>query len=63
MKGYYEDEHRYDDIIMQPHHQSKKRPHMPLHDRAAQFAPFAVLSGHEEAIAEVQRLAEQRFEK
>ena len=46
------DPHRYDDIIHLPHHQSTERKHMSLHDRAAQFAPFAALSGYEEAIAE-----------
>ena len=40
----------YDDIIHLPHPVSTKHPHMPLADRAAQFAPFAALSGHSEAI-------------
>ena len=48
----FRDPHKYDDIIRLPHHQSTERPHMSLHDRAAQFAPFAALSGYEEAIAE-----------
>lgn len=52
MSRYYEDEHKYDDMIELPHHQSKERPHMSLHDRAAQFAPFAALPGHKEAIEE-----------
>lgn len=56
------DEHRYDDIINLPHHQSKKRPHMSLHDRAAQFAPFAALSGHSDAIKETARLTEKWLE-
>lgn len=42
----------YDDIINLPHHVSKKHPQMSIHDRAAQFAPFAALTGHEEAIEE-----------
>ena len=42
----------YDDIINLPHHISKKHPQMPMLQRAAQFAPFAALSGHEEAIEE-----------
>ncbi len=40
----------YSDIINLPHHVSDKRPHMSLYDRAAQFAPFAALTGHEEQI-------------
>lgn len=51
-----EDIHRYDDIINLPHHQSQRRPPMSLHDRAAQFSPFAALTGHSEAIAETARL-------
>ena len=50
MTGFYRDEHRYDDILQAPHHQSKTRKPMSAHDRAAQFAPFAALSGHGEAI-------------
>lgn len=40
----------YDDIINMPHHQSSSRHHMSLHDRAAQFAPFAALHGHSAVI-------------
>ncbi len=61
MSGYYKDEHKYDDIMNLPHHQSTKRAHMSLHDRAAQFAPFAALSGHEEAIEETARLTEDKI--
>ena len=61
MSGYYQDEHRYDDIIELPHHQSTKRAHMSLHDRAAQFAPFAALTGHEAAIEETARLTEDEI--
>ncbi len=43
---------KYDDIINLPHPTSQKHPRMSLHDRAAQFAPFAALTGHEEAIEE-----------
>ena len=39
----------YEDIINLPHHQSKTRPHMKLADRAAQFAPFAALTGYDTA--------------
>lgn len=57
-----EDEHRYDDIIDLPHHVSRKHPQMPLLDRAAQFAPFAALTGHEAAIKETARLTEEEIE-
>ena len=43
---------KYDDIIDLPHHVSEKRHHMSNHDRAAQFAPFAALTGFEEEIDE-----------
>lgn len=56
------DEHRYDDMIDLPHHVSKKHPRMPLLDRAAQFAPFAALTGHEAAIKETARLTEDEEE-
>lgn len=52
------DPHRYDDILYLPHHVSASRPHMARIDRAAQFAPFAALTGYEEIIAETARLAE-----
>lgn len=42
----------YDDIINLPHHVSKRHPQMSLWNRAAQFAPFAALTGYEEAIKE-----------
>lgn len=41
---------KYDEIINLPHHVSPNRRQMSLYNRAAQFAPFAALSGHEEAI-------------
>lgn len=41
---------RYADLIDQPHHVSKKHPQMSNHDRAAQFAPFAALSGYDSVI-------------
>ncbi len=63
MSGYYEDEHKYDDIINLPHHRSCERPHMSLRDRAAQFAPFAALTGYEDAIDETARMAEKRMNR
>lgn len=53
--------HQYDDIIDLPHHVSDTRPHMSLYDRAAQFSPFAALTGHEEAIKEMERLNEEKW--
>ena len=55
-------ENSYEDIINMPHHQSTVRPHMSLNDRAAQFSPFAALTGHEEAIQETARLTDRRHE-
>ncbi len=55
MKEYSDESHKYDDIIDLPHHQSLVRAHMPLADRAAQFAPFAALNGYDEAIRKAER--------
>ena len=52
--------HKYDDIINLPHHVSKKNPQMSLHDRAAQFSPFAALTGHKAAINETARLTDEK---
>jgi len=52
----------YDDIIHLPHHVSQNHPQMPLRDRAAQFAPFAALTGYGEAIDETARWTEERRE-
>ena len=53
---------KYDDIIGLPHPTSQNHPRMSLHDRAAQFSPFAALTGHHAAIAETGRLTDQRIE-
>ncbi len=53
------EEHRYDDIILLPHPTSRSHPRMPLEDRAAQFSPFAALTGHEAAIRETARLTDR----
>ena len=45
----------YDDIIGLPHHVSDKHPRMSMYNRAAQFAPFAALTGHEAALSETAR--------
>lgn len=52
----------YDDIIHLPHHVSTKHPHMATIDRAAQFSPFAALTGHDAAIKETARLTDKRVE-
>lgn len=51
--------HAYDDIIAQPYPFAGDRPRMSPAERAAQFSPFAALSGHDEAIAETARLTEE----
>lgn len=48
----------YNDIINLSHYRSAKREHMSMHDRAAQFAPFAALTGFEAAITETGRLTD-----
>lgn len=62
MKDDLNDEHQYDDIIKLPHHVSNSHPHMSTHDRAAQFSPFAALTGYEGAIEETARLTDNRME-
>lgn len=54
--------HPYEDIINLPHHVSPTRPRMSMSDRAAQFSPFAALSGFEDAIHETTRLTNQKIE-
>lgn len=44
--------HKYDDMLRLPHHVSANHPQMPLQDRAAQFAPFAALTGYDAAARE-----------
>ena len=57
-----EPSHEYDDIIDLPHHTSAERPRMPMLDRAAQFSPFAALTGYDAAIAEAARLTDEKRE-
>ncbi len=57
-----ERDHSYDDIINLPHHVSVKHPPMSMLNRAAQFSPFAALTGYDEAVAETARLTERRIE-
>lgn len=53
---------KYDKIINLPHHVSSTRPHMSMIDRAAQFSPFAALTGYDAAVKETARLTEQQIE-
>ena len=55
-------EHRYDDILEREHHVSMVHPQMPLSQRAAQFAPYAALTGYDAAILETARLTLERAE-
>lgn len=52
----------YDDIINLPHHTSPTRQRMSLYDRAAQFSPFAALTGYDAAITETARLTDKKIE-
>lgn len=54
--------HDYGDIINLPYKKSKKYKHMSQKDRAAQFAPFAALTGHKQLIHETQRITEEKRE-
>lgn len=54
--------HKYAHIIGLPHHVSKVRPQMTMYQRAAQFAPFAALTGHNAAICETARLTDKKIE-
>lgn len=58
----YNDTHLYDDIINLPHHVSKSHAQMSVHDRAAQFAPFAALTGYGDAVGETARLTSEKVE-
>lgn len=53
---------QYKEIINLPHHVSEKRPHMSMIDRAAQFSPFAALTGHDAALDETARLTDTFIE-
>ena len=52
----------YSDIIHLPHHKAPNRPHMSMYDRAAQFSPFAALTGFDGVIAETGRLTDRKIE-
>lgn len=58
----YNDKHKYDDIIGLPHHTSEKHPRMSRENRAAQFSPFAALTGYNAEINETARLTDEKLE-
>lgn len=60
MRGQDAVPNRYDDMLCMPHHVSQTRPHMPRADRAAQFAPFAALTGFDTVVDETARSAEEK---
>lgn len=62
-KSVIEVQQKYGDILKLPYHVSETHPPMPIADRAAQFAPFAALTGYKEAIEETERLAEKKIER
>ena len=53
---------KYDDIINLPHYTSEKRQKMSIYDRAAQFSPFAALTGFDASVIEAARITERRIE-
>ena len=55
-------QNNYDDIMDLPHHVSATRPQMSMMDRAAQFSPFAALTGYDAAIKETGRLTDEKIE-
>lgn len=52
----------YDDILQLPHPTSRKHPRMPLAAWAAQFSPFAALTGYDAAVKEAARLTEEELD-
>lgn len=54
--------HDYDDIIERPHPVSRRHPPMSMAKRAAQFSPFAALTGYEDAVEESARLTDSRLQ-
>ncbi|MDO4977992.1 MAG: hypothetical protein Q4E53_12095 [Eubacteriales bacterium] len=56
------DPHRYDDMLYMPHHRSKTHPQMSNYNRAAQFSPFAALTGYGDAISEEARYTDRAID-
>ncbi len=57
-----DNKHIYDHLLNMPHHRSKKRKHMSMVERAAQFGAFRALTGHESAISEAGRITNKKIE-
>ena len=55
--------HKYDDIIELPHHESRSHPRMSMHNRAAQFMPFAALTGYDDVIRRTARSNDEAVER
>lgn len=55
-------QNKYDDILYHEHHVSSRRPQMPVSERAAQFSPFAALTGYGEVLRETARLTDRKPE-
>lgn len=62
LENAFKADHQYDDMINLPHHVSKVHPQMPVTERAAQFSPFAALTGYEDAVKETGRLTGRKME-
>ena len=55
-------DYKYNDIINLPHHVSKKHPQLSKASYAAQFSPFAALSGYDGIVSEATRITDERVE-
>lgn len=53
----------YDDIINMKYQKSQKHPHIPISDRAAQFAPYAALTGYDDKVKETANSLQEQFFK
>lgn len=62
MHNFERDRHQYDNIINLPHHRSRKRRHMSMTERAAQFGAFRALTGYEDEVAETARQTDKKAE-
>ena len=62
LQNKFQNSSRYEDMLELPHHISRERPQMAMEERAAQFSPFAALTGYGDAIRETGRLTERQLE-